>query len=457
MSMTVADLFARMSAWGSAPAVISDDCCVSYDGLLRASEWWTLELHKDEIGAGTICGYLGDFSPKTIAFFLALMRMGAIAVPATKHVERELPRLAEIAGLERLVRFLPGDSTVIERLAPPKNPLVESFRQVGHPGLVVFTSGSTGQPKGILHDLTRVLSKFAVGRRGWRTVLFLMMDHFGGVNTLLSTLANGGVAVCVRERSPEAVCRAIAAAGAELLPTTPTFLNMVLATGGWRNHDLSSLRMITYGAEPMPQSTLRRVREVFPHVNLKQTYGLSELGVLHSKSPDPGSLWIQVGGAGFETRVVDGILHVRSCSSMVGYLNAPSPIDADGWMSTGDLVEVREGLFRFVGRVSEIINVGGQKVCPTEVESVLLEVDNIIDVTVFGTKHALLGEAVCAHISIAEPEPEAPLIDRLREHCRARLAKFKVPMRFELTNRSAQMTERAKKSRPDRDLPAARK
>ena len=126
-------------------------------------------------------------------------------------------------------------------------------------------------------------------------------------------------------------------------------------------------------------------------------------------------------------------------------------------MSTGDLVEVREGLFRFVGRVSEIINVGGQKVCPTEVESVLLEVDNIIDVTVFGTKHALLGEAVCAHILIAEPEPEAPLIDRLREHCRARLAKFKVPMRFELTNRSAQMTERAKKSRPDRDLPAARK
>jgi long-chain acyl-CoA synthetase len=277
--------------------------------------------------------------------------------------------------------------------------------------------------------------------------MFLMMDHFGGVNTLLSTLAYGGVAICVEQRSPEAVCRAIARGRAELLPTTPTFLNMIIASGAWRHHDLSALRLITYGTEPMPEATLRRIREVFPQAALKQTYGLSELGVLHSQSPDPGSLWLRIGGKGFETRVVDGMLHIRSESSMVGYLNAPSPIDADGWMNTGDVVEEQNGLIRFVGRASEVINVGGQKVFPMEVESVLLGASNVIEATVFGVRHPLLGQAVRAIVSLAEPEAEEALAERLKDHCRARLAKYKVPLRFDVADPESHVSERAKKRR----------
>jgi acyl-coenzyme A synthetase/AMP-(fatty) acid ligase len=263
----------------------------------------------------------------------------------------------------------------------------------------------------------------------------------------LSTLAYGGVAICVEQRSPEAVCRAINRGRAELLPTTPTFLNMILASGAWRHHDLATLRLITYGTEPMPEATLRRIREVFPEASLKQTYGLSELGVLHSQSPDPGSLWLRVGGKGFETRVVDGMLHIRSASTMIGYLNAPNPLDADGWMNTGDLVEEKDGLIRFVGRASEIINVGGQKVFPMEVESVLLEAQNVTEATVFGVRHPLLGQAVRARITLAEPEPEDALAGRLREHCRARLAKYKVPLRFDVTEFGAHVSDRAKKRR----------
>jgi acyl-coenzyme A synthetase/AMP-(fatty) acid ligase len=446
-SANVAQFVARMAGRGDARAVDSGAGALTYRELLAASERWIARLQEDGVGRGTVCAYLGDYSGKTIALFVALMRLAAIAVPATSAIERELPQLAVIAGAERLIRLGPDGTATIEHLDFDANPLIESFRPLGHPGLVVFTSGSTGQPKGILHDLDRVLGKFTAERRGWRTVLFLMMDHFGGVNTLLSALANGGVGVCVEERSPEAVCRAITRSRADLLPTTPTFLNMIIASGAWRNHDLASLRMITYGAEPMPQSTLERVREIAPQAELKQTYGLSELGVLRSQSPDPGSLWLRIGGAGFETRVVDGMLHVRSSSSMVGYLNAPSPIDADGWMNTGDLVEERDGLIRFLGRVSEIINVGGQKVFPTEVETVLLDAPNVTDATVFGVRHPLLGQAVCARVSLAESEAESALSDRLRQHCLARLAKFKVPLRFEIAQLSAQATERAKKRR----------
>jgi long-chain acyl-CoA synthetase len=447
-----AQLVARMQTHISSPAIDGDFGALTYGDLLAASERWMTRLLANDIGAGTVCGYIGDYSPETISLFLALMRLGAIAAPLTQDVERDLPRLTAIAGIERLVRFNQGVGEISDSLGLPPNSEIENFRKLGHPGLVVFTSGSTGQPKGILHDLDRVLGKFARQRHGWRAVLLLMMDHFGGVNTLLSVMANGGVAICVEKRSPDDVCRAIERTGADLLPTTPTFLNLILASGAWQRHNLSSVRLITYGTEPMSQLTLRRTLETFPQAELKQTYGLSEVGVLHSQSPDSKSLWLRIGGRGFETRVVDGVLHIRSESSMFGYLNAPSPIDEDGWMNTGDMVEEADGLIRFLGRKSEVINVGGQKVYPAEVESILLDADNVVDASVFGVGHLLLGQAVRARISLATPEPYNEVSERLRAYCLARLAKFKVPMFFEIVDLRAQITNRMKKWRPSPEI-----
>jgi len=274
------------------------------------------------------------------------------------------------------------------------------------------------------------------------------MDHFGGFNTLLSCFAYDGVGITVAQRLPDPVCRSIEEAGAELLPATPTFLNMLLASGSLQKWQLSSLRLITYGAEPMPQPTLQRISAAFPDVELKQTYGLSELGVLHSRSKDRQSLWLRIGGEGFETRVIDGVLHIRSVSNMIGYLNAPSPIDAEGWMNTGDLVEERNGMYRFLGRKSEIINVGGQKVFPSEVESVLLEAPDIVEATVYGRSHPLLGQAVAARVSTTTGEDPDTLTQRLRTFCKEHLTKFKVPMSFEIVEADVQANDRAKKRRP---------
>jgi long-chain acyl-CoA synthetase len=317
----------------------------------------------------------------------------------------------------------------------------------GHPGLVVFTSGSTGKPKAILHDMDRVASKFVQRRRGWRMVLFLLIDHFGGFNTLMSVLANDGVGLCPADRTARGVCEIIVKGKADLLPTTPTFLNTLIASGLWRSYDLSSLKLITYGAEPMSSATLARLHEILPDAELKQTYGLSELGVLRSVSPQQNSLWLRVGGDGFQTRVVDGELHIRSTSNMLGYLNAPTPIDSDGWMNTGDLVEEKDGLIRFLGRRNEMINVGGQKVMPSEIEDVLLEADGIAAAVVRATPHPLLGQAVVARVAPIMPEDVKALTDRLRAHCRARMQKYKVPMRFEIVPVEALSTQRAKKNR----------
>jgi long-chain acyl-CoA synthetase len=404
-------------------------------------------LDRAGIGAGAICAFEGDYGFDTVAVFLALASLGAIAVPFSAGAVSERDELAAMAGVEWWID--PATSTARRagtgRIEP--HTLVSALVASSHPGLIVFTSGSTGKPKAILHDMDRVASKFATHRPGRRMVMFLLMDHFGGFNTLMSVLANDGIGVCPAERTPRAICEAVARGKADLLPTTPTFLGMLIASGLWREHDLSSIRLVTYGAEPMPPATLARMREILPDAAFKQTYGLSELGVLRSSSPDQGSLWLKVGGDGFETRIVESQLHVRSSSNMLGYLNAPTPIDAEGWMNTGDLVEEKDGLIRFLGRRSEVINVGGQKVLPTEIEDVLLEAPGIAGAVVQGVPHPLLGQAVVARVALTAPEELQHLTSRLRDHCRARLQKYKVPMRFEIVTTDSLTTPRAKKNR----------
>src|SRR5690242_20770834 len=96
---------ARMAARGAAPAVISSASELSYADLLRASDQWIGRLEENGVGAGTVCGYIGQFSPETIALFVALMQLRAIAVPLTQNAEPDLGRFAEIAGIERLVQI----------------------------------------------------------------------------------------------------------------------------------------------------------------------------------------------------------------------------------------------------------------------------------------------------------------------------------------------------------------
>jgi acyl-CoA synthetase (AMP-forming)/AMP-acid ligase II len=179
---------------------------------------------------------------------------------------------------------------------------------------------------------------------------------------------------------------------------------------------------------------------------LTQTYGLSETGILRSKSKSSDSLWLKLGGEGFETRVVDGILHIRAASAMLGYLNAPSPFTPDGWFNTQDRVEVDGEYFRILGRDSEIINVGGQKVYPAEVESVIQSVANIAEVTVYGEAHPITGQIVCARVSTIEPVDLKVLRTAIKQACRLRLESFKVPVKIELTQ-ERQYSDRFKKVR----------
>jgi acyl-CoA synthetase (AMP-forming)/AMP-acid ligase II len=438
----------RMAGYGARPAIDAGGRELSYTAFLELVSDWNVRLHEHGIGEGSVVAVLGEFSPQTCALFFALIRARAIAVPFTKAVHAELDRFMEIAGVEYSIVVDAGDAATVRAVDGfRRNALIEAFLAERMPGLVVFTSGSTGEPKGILHNLENVMKKFVTERPGWRSILFLLMDHFGGFNTFLGAFAYGGAAVCVADRSPEAVCEAIQRGRATLLPTTPTFINLLIASNVYRSYDLSSVRMITYGTEVMPEATLAKVHRIFPNAQIKQTYGLSELGVLRSKSESDASLWVKIGGDGFEVKIVDDVLWVRSEANMVGYLNAPSPFDGEGWMCTGDHVETKGDYMRIAGRKSDLINVGGQKVFPAEVETVLLEAPNVREATVYGGPHPIMGQVVLARISLAEPEPAESVTERLRAHCVKRLQKFKVPVRFTVVAEGAQHSDRFKKVR----------
>lgn len=407
---------------------------VCYGDVVASIDDFYQRLQSTGIQRGDTVVVLGDYSPEVFCMIMALSRNGSIVIPLTRTSVVEESVALAVSGCEWYVEFdeTGRDATIIHRGLKSNNRLLNEFRQRGNPGMVLFSSGSTGKPKGILHDFNKVAEKFRKQRVPVVAIPFLMIDHFGGINTILAITSSLGTVVTVADRSVPNICTAIEKYRVELLPATPSFLTLMMVSRLQGKYDLSSLKRITYGTEVMPQSTLDRVREQFPGVDLLQTYGLSEVGVLRSQSRGDGSLWVRLGGEGFQTKVVDGMLWIKSQYAMLGYLNAPSEFDADGWFNTQDQVEVDGDYFRILGRVTDLINVAGQKVYPSEVESVILEMNNVQDVTVYGEKHALLGNIIVAKVVLDQNETVDSLKKRIRHECLAHLAPFKVPVKVVL-------------------------
>lgn len=430
------DVFAER---GDAEAFIWNGDAYTYSWLLRRLDRAAGELDAASIEFGAVVSLEADFSPGAIVTMLALMERSCIVVPLTDSVHELKPEFREVAQVETVID-IDSDDRIEARPTGvgADHDLILELRRRQHPGLVLFSSGSTGKSKAALHDIVPMLAKFRVRRHTLRTITFLLFDHIGGFNTLLYNLSNGGCIVTVPDRRPETVCAAVEQHGVELLPTSPTFLNLLLVSHAYRDHNLSSLKLVTYGTEPMPENTLHRFREVFPDVRLQQTYGSSEVGILRSKSKSSDSLWVKVGGEGFETRVVDGMLEIKAESAMLGYLNAPSPFTEDGWFKTGDVVQQDGEYIRILGRDSEIINVGGEKVYPAEVESVLESMDGVDEAVVSGEPHPLTGNIVVARVKLSTDEDLPAFRGRMRAHLRGKLARYKIPQKVELVSESLQ-------------------
>jgi acyl-CoA synthetase (AMP-forming)/AMP-acid ligase II len=374
------------------------------------------------------------------ADFLKLIDQAVAQLPARGRQVIEAQTATTIEGLATLLAIaerghialplpteLPATEQAKMRQVAASSPL---YDQLAGSGLVLFSSGTSGEPKGMLHHFDALLDRYQNLRpRNDRCLLLLLIDHIGGLDSAFRCLFAGGTLVVPAACTPEAAGTAIAAHQVNVLPASPTFLNLMLLNGVAAAHDLSSIEIIAYGAEAMPQSVLQRLAATFPKAQLQQKFGTSETGSVRIKSVDNESLFFRIEDSDTQWKIVDDILWLKTPSRILGYLNADDDnLEADGWYATGDLVESDDlDNLRIIGRASALINVGGQKVHPAEVEAVLNTVPGITASKAFAKPNSITGSAVACEIVVSEEKELRAWKRAIRNHCRGKLSPWKIP------------------------------
>ncbi len=404
------------------PFLIHSDSTIKFR---EVSDQTTVDLSI--INSGDVVALIGDFDPKTILTLIQLIDKNVILVPLTKETKSQHKYFYETAMVDVII-----EKDTIKRLKHNKeNKLIEKLREKKHAGLVLFSTGTTGRPKAILHDFTLFLKRFETPRPTLKTMSFLLFDHIGGLNTLLHTLFNKGTVVAPKSRNVDDVLTACKEHKIEVLPTTPTFLRMMLMSGLIPENVPKSLRIITYGTERMDEPTLETLCKLLPDIEFRQTFGMSELGILRVKSKASNSLFMKVGGEGIETRVIDNVLEIRSQTRMLGYLNADSPFDANGWYNTKDIVEECDGFYKVIGRTSEVINVGGLKFMASEIERIALQFKGIEFAKAEGKPNPITGQ----HVELVLQPKKEHNVNRsnLKIFLKNNLPRHMIPMRIKIS------------------------
>ncbi len=324
------------------------------------------------------------------------------------------------------------------------------------PCVIMYTSGTTGFPKGVLVSHATYFKMYlatAIETRMRHDDVYLMavpLFHAAGLNMALhQSLFMGSTGIIHRGSfDPEVIFSLIEAHRITLAILVPTTLAMLAFHPRIGQYDLSSLDKIFYGSMPITPPTLAKAREMFPRARFNQLYGSTEAGMVSVLRSEDHERWSQTTGRQAlltESRIVDergqpvpvgGIGEVivnQRTMGMIGYWrNAEATREAvrDGWIYTGDLARVEpEGFFTLVDRRKDVIISGGENIYPKEVENVLATHPAVREVAVFGVPHPLYGETVCAAIALWPGRTATA--EQIEEHCKERLASYKRPRRVE--------------------------
>lgn len=405
------------------PCLIYSDTQLTFNEIISRKP-----IDLSGIKSGDVVALIGDFDPQSILTLLQLIDKKAIILPLTKHTKPQHDYFLETSLVDVVI-----EDGLIRRISHDReHTLINQLRDKKHPGLLAFSTGTIGSPKAILHDLTFFMKRFETPRPTLRTLTFLLFDHIGGLNTLLHTLFNRGTVVAPQTRNVKEILKICKSFQVDVLPTTPTFLRMMLMSGMIPNHIPDCLKLITYGTERMDQTTLDTLCELLPNVGFRQTFGMSELGVVRVKSKDRNSLFMKIGGEGIETRVIDNVLEIRSQTRMLGYLNADSPFDKEGWYNTKDIVEELDGYYKVIGRTNEVINVGGHKFMASDIEGVALQYDGIELAKAEGKMNPITGQ----HVELLVQPAKHNVIKKneLSAFLKSKLPNYMLPKRIKISS-----------------------
>ena len=446
-------LIDRFAHYADRPFLAQNNRVYTYSHLSEAIDGYYTHFAEKGIRAGDIVTLETDYSLAAIAALFALFKLKTIVAPITTSVASELTLRRTEARAGWSLQLHPDDTApelLAHKPASTAHEIIAPLVKAQRSGLILFSSGSTGTPKAMVHDVDRLLNAFSKkSARQHRILIFLLFDHIGGLNTLFNGLAGGALIVVPSSRDANAVGEAIQRHKVTLLPASPTFLNLFLINNAHKHFDVSSLRFITYGTEPMPESLLQRLKTALPEVHFIQTFGTSETGISQTVGRSSKDTRIKIDDPNTEFKVVENELWLRSKTQILGYLNHDmSRFTDDGWFKTGDIVEQSDdGFLSIKGRREDVINIGGEKVNPLEIENCLLEIPEVADCLVYGEQNAITGQNAAAEIvpANADFDPQA-LKRKIKQYCRKRLSPYKVPARIRFSLKT-NFNSRYKKNR----------
>jgi fatty-acyl-CoA synthase len=471
------------------PAVIGEHRTWTYRELAERSAALARGLVAAGVGRGEHVALLMPNGPELIALFFAIARAGAVAVPVNVLLRaRELEhvlRQSDSVGLIAAERFRDLDHRAhIAELAPQLPDLrfvawgADQLERDPDPALdaeldaraaaasaddtatVFYTSGTSGQPKGVVltHDMELRSAYGSALTRGFedgRRILFaLPLSHvFAYVEGLLAALFVGGAVVVQSRFDPAGTLAAIEREGASEALFVPTMSLAVIDAARAGGHDVSSLHSIMSAAAPAPARLWHELRELLGLEQLLTAYGMTETAAATTFTMPDDPIERLVGTVGRPKRggvagelvaykVVDpfdgtdlkpgteGELAARGAIVSRGYYRklaeTAAALTPDGWLRSGDLARIdADGYVMLTGRSKELYKCGAEAVMPRQVEARLTEHPEVAQAYVVGVPDERMGEVGCAFVVPAadrRPSPEA-----LIAHCRAGLARFKVP------------------------------
>ena len=426
-------------AAGDRVAVLSKNCPEFYEIVFGCNKIGAIVVGLNwRLAAPEIAAIAADAAPK-------LFIVGATEC-----------ELLPAAGNDQAVTVLLGPEYEAWRDAASANDPGGSGES-GDVALLLYTSGTTGVPKGVMLTNGGMEYTGRIGSEIWGmtaasvNLVAMPLFHIGGIGYGLSTMAQGGHTLLMREVDPAAIIATIAAYGVTHSFFVPAVIQLLLATPGVEDADLSSLQLLSYGASPIGDAVLRRALEVFG-CGFMQVYGMTETsGTVVALQPQDHhadgelSYLLRSCGQAFpwvELRIIDpdtlsdvtqgavGEIWLRSGMVTAGYWNKPAEtaeaiVDGD-WLRTGDAAFQDDGGYLYLfDRFKDMIVSGGENVYPAEVENVLYDHAAVAAVAVIGVPDERWGETVKA-IVVVNPEASTDAAE-LIAFARTRLAKYKCP------------------------------
>ena len=416
---------------------------ISYTQLIEQINIYRNMLSEKYPEAKTIILY-GDYDLRSISILWASLMDNRIVMPITSTLTQSLELVnlidadLEIYSKEMKYCYHPNNKKKI---------IIREMLDINQSGLILLSSGTTGIPKAVLHDSDKLLKKYIYSKKRYTTIGLMLFDHIAGIDTLFYVLSSGGSLIIPQEKSIDNILTTMSQLLVEVLPASPSLIQFLLMDDRFNSNYLPSLKVITIGSERINDNLNSRLKERFGgKVELIQKYGITEIGTPATITRDNDPRYIKFKSGLIDYKIDDNVLYIKSPSSMVGYLSPDQSIPFDGWFNTQDQVEVDGEWIKILGRVSDIINVGGQKVYPAEVETVLQSMDNVINVAVYGKSNLIMGSVVAAKVCLDSNETALEFKKRMREFCKGKLETYKIPSIVEIVD-EVKISDRYKKVR----------